>query len=161
MTPSTRRFFLVLGLVLAAVWLAPHLWADGPDPARPRVGAEINAHGLAAIMRARLSIVVLDARGSRQEFLPGAKPFAPNASASTLARLAPRKSALIVTYDNGASQALGRQLAERLARDGYQNVIRFPGGVEAWKQARYKLQRAAPVRPPPAPNPRRGSGTRR
>jgi len=141
--------------------LTPRLWAEDANPRGPRAKAEINAHGLVALMRARLSIVVLDARGSSREFLPSSKPCAPNASASTVARLVPSKSMLVVTYDNGPSQTLGSQLAERLIKDGYKNVIRLPGGVQAWKSAGYKMRRPAPVRAPAGTGGRRGSGSRR
>lgn len=155
---TPRSLAVALSLVAAAV-LAPRLWAEDAKPAVPRVKAEINADGLAALMRARVPLVVLDARGPQSQYLPSAKPLAPNATAAAVRRLIARKTSLVVTYDNGAQDALSQQLAERLARDGYQNVIRFPGGVQGWVQARYKLVQKPKPRPP-AGSGSRGSGGR-
>ncbi len=149
-----------LAFALAAIAvLAPRLWAEDAKPALPPVKAEINADGLAALMRARAPMVVLDARGPMTQFIPNAKPLVPNAPASTVASLIASKTSLVVTYDSGPRDALGKKLAERLARDGYQNVIRLPGGVQGWVKARYKLAKK-PAPRPPAGSGRRGSGGR-
>ncbi len=153
---------LTLALVLGATaLLASQLWAE--DVAvKPRVKAEMNPAALAALMRARVPFIVLDARGAKDTFLPNAKPCAPDAPASVVRRYVPSTTSLIVTYDQGADDAAGQELAERLYNDGYKNVIRFPVGVDGWKKAGLKLRRKAP---PPAPDRRgggsRGSGSRR
>jgi len=154
---------LALGLVLVtAALLATQLWAEDEET-KNRVRAEINPGALAALMRARVSFVVLDARGAKDTFLPGAKPWAPDAAASVVRRYVPNKNSLIVTYDQGADDSASRELAERLFNDGYKNVIRFPGGVDGWTGVGLKLRKKAP---PPPPQPRRvggsrGSGSRR
>ena len=77
-----------IGLLLAVVTVT---YAAPPATQPPQVKADINADGVAAIIRSRVSVSVLDARGSLPERLPGAKPLAPNASASAVARLLPNK----------------------------------------------------------------------
>lgn len=145
-----------IGLLLAVATVTR---AEEPEP--PQVKADINAHGVAAIIRSRVSVAVLDARGSMPEYLPGARPLAPGASATTVARLLPSKSQLIITYCADANCPKSKQLADRLLRDGYANVIRFTDGVEGWTKARYKLAKVAPPTTRPPANPPRGSGTRR
>ena len=152
---------VTIGLLLAVPTLTL-AEEPGAEPEPPQVKADINADGVAAIIRARVSVSVLDARGSMPERLPGAKPLAPNASATTVARLLPSKTQLIITYCADANCPKSKQLADRLLRDGYANVIRFTGGVEAWTKARYRLSKVVPpTQQPPANTPPRGSGTRR
>jgi rhodanese-related sulfurtransferase len=156
----SHRRPLALGLV-TAVLFASQLGAEAED-AKPKVKAEINPAAVAALLRAGVSVVVLDARGNQDTFLPKAKPLKPDAPASSVRRTVPRKASLIVTYDQGADDEAGQALAERLYGDGYKNVIRFPGGVDGWRKAGFKLRKKLP---PPAPvrsgGGSRGSGSRR
>ncbi len=154
--PRTQVLLLGLALGLAAAF-APRLLAA---PTAPLAKAEMNAHALAALMRARVPLVVLDARGAMREFIPTGKACRPDAPASTIARLAPSKKGIVVTYDGGTTQTSAAKLAERLARLGYQNVIRFPGGVAGWTKARYRLRKMAPVRPSGGGSGSHGSGSR-
>ena len=79
---------LALGLVLVtAALLATQLWAEDEET-KNRVRAEINPGALAALMRARVSFVVLDARGAKDTFLQARSPV----------RLTPPRRSFVATY---------------------------------------------------------------
>lgn len=156
---TLRRAFVLGVAVVAAVALAPRLWAEDPATTK-KVEAQINAEGLAVLIRARVPLALLDARGTSQQFISGSRPCPPNAPTYVINGLVPNKATLVITYGSSATDARSQQLADRLAKERYPNVIRFADGVAGWTKARYRLSHAAPVRPPPPVRPPAGSGSR-
>lgn len=132
--------------------------AEDPKPAKPVV-AEMNAHALAAIVRAKVPVVLLDARGGAvTELIPGAKTCDASAPPTEIARLVASKDALVITYCGGADCPASQHLADRISTAGYLNVVRFTGGVDAWSKAGFDLAKRPAAAPAPAP--RGGSGSR-
>jgi rhodanese-related sulfurtransferase len=95
----------------------------------------INTSGLAALIRAKVPLAVLDARSGKYDDgrrLPGAKSLKADAEETEVAKLLPDKGALVVTYCAGLTCPASNMLAERLKKLGYTNVIEYPQGIEGW-----------------------------
>ncbi|GAB4108119.1 MAG: hypothetical protein Kow00105_14250 [Phycisphaeraceae bacterium] len=104
------------------------------------VRAELNAQALRAIMDANVPLVLLDARGPSDQWIDGAAPLAHNADVKTIRQAVANPNQLIVTYCGGPECPMSLMLANHLAEQGYTNVIRFTGGVEAWTNAGFELK---------------------
>lgn len=155
MTKKYRLLFRTSSVTLALLLIAGTFtiaWGQGSgtrtgsksrdDVAKKKkvaVKAELNAEALKALRAAKVPMVLLDARGKSDQWIPGAKPLAHNADAQTIKRALTRRNQLIVTYCGGPQCPASLMLANHLAEQGYSNVIRYKGGVEAWTQAHYKL----------------------
>ena len=158
-------FALVAGLALVSG--GPTYAKDGTPPP-PK--AQINAPGLRALVRSRVPLTIVDARSNPRELIPNARIVYSRTSSVNVQRLLPNRSALIVIYDDGPTTPDTRVLADRLDQGRYTSVIRFTGGLAAWKKAGYNFMKVAPptpkaapppyVAPPVNPNPPRGSGSR-
>ena len=109
--------------------------------------AEVETDVLAALMRARIPMTVLDARSPRPgaERIPGARYLSPEASDDVIARVLPDKSALIVTYCGGPQCSLSVHLADRLRTLGYENVLEYRPGFEGWRQAGHSVEQLDPT----------------
>lgn len=107
--------------------------SEPADP--PQVRAELNAQALRVLLDARVPLILLDARGDADDPIRGARALAHDADAGVIQTALPRKDALIVTYCGGPECPMSLMLANRLAQMGYSHVIRFTGGVEAWREA--------------------------
>lgn len=152
---SLTAFALAGGLLLAAA--APALSCCGTCGSEPKEGAcggacapdaapspaeaakpakaEISTEVLAALMRAGVSMTLLDARAGAADDgrrLPGAKSLSPAASAEEAAALISSKDTLVVTYCAGVKCPASRKLAARLREMGYKNVLEYPQGIEGW-----------------------------
>ncbi len=144
--------------ILAASLLIPVAFsqtctAKGPDgksvcaPAAAPVQATIQAEAaqptigtdaLAALIRAKAPVTVLDARSGKFDDgrrIPGAKALAPNADEATIAATAGAKDGLIVTYCSNPKCPASKHLADRLRSLGYTNVIKYPDGIDGWAAA--------------------------
>ncbi|MBI1367119.1 MAG: hypothetical protein GC162_00545 [Planctomycetes bacterium] len=107
---------------------------------KTHVTAELNAQALKALMGARVPMVVLDARGPSDQWIPGAIPLAYDAKEPAIRRLLTDPNQLVVTYCGGPECPMSLMLADHLAELGHPNVIRFTGGINAWTQAGLPLQ---------------------
>ncbi len=95
----------------------------------------INTSGLAALIRSKVPLAVLDARSGKYDDgrrLPGARSLKADAEETEVAKLLPDKGALVVTYCAGLTCPASNMLAERLKKLGYTNVIEYPQGIEGW-----------------------------
>jgi len=107
-----------------------------PRPAEP--SATVSTKGLAALLRARLPIVLLDARSGKFDDgrrIPGAKSLSALATAKQAAALIKSKDTLVVTYCANLKCPASSYLAKRLATLGYTNVIEYPNGIQGWAAA--------------------------
>jgi len=106
----------------------------------------VNTHGLAAMMRAKTPMTVLDARAGKYDDgtrIPGAKGLAFDASDAQVAALLPDKQSLVVTYCSNLKCPASHMLGERLRKLGYVNVLEYQEGIEAWTAAGKAIEKAA------------------
>jgi rhodanese-related sulfurtransferase len=97
--------------------------------------AAINTSGLAALIAAKVPLVILDARSGKFDDgrrIPGAKTLKADAEEAEVAKLVSDKTGLIVTYCGGLTCPASNMLAERLKKLGYSNVIEYPQGIAGW-----------------------------
>jgi rhodanese-related sulfurtransferase len=95
----------------------------------------ISADGLAVLIRAKVPVLIFDARSGKWDDgkrIPGAKSLNAASTPEEVQAAIPDKTALIVTYCAGLKCPASHLLAERLQKDGFQNVIEFPEGIEGW-----------------------------
>jgi rhodanese-related sulfurtransferase len=98
----------------------------------------ISTDGLAALIRAKVPVLIFDARSGKWDDgkrIPGAKSLNAASTPEEVQAAIPDKSALIVTYCGGVKCPASHLLSERLAKDGFQNVVEFPEGIEGWIKA--------------------------
>lgn len=97
--------------------------------------ATVSTEGLQALLNAKVALVLLDARAGKYDDgkrIPGAKALNEKSSAEEVARIAPDKNGLVVTYCAGLSCGASHKLAERLRKDGYTSVVEYPEGIAGW-----------------------------
>ena len=105
------------------------------------VKAELNAEALKALQGARVPMILFDARGPSKEWISGAVPLLHDASDKTIRQAMTNRNRLVVTYCGGPECPMSQMLADRLATMGYENVIRFTGGLQAWEDAGYAVKK--------------------
>jgi rhodanese-related sulfurtransferase len=113
-------------------------------------GAEINTEALAVLMRARVSMVILDARSGKFDDgkrIAGAKSLNATSTPAEVAAIVNSKDALVVTYCVNLQCPASAHLATRLRGLGYTNVVEYPQGIEGWISAGHTVKQ-------------KGSGTR-
>ncbi len=100
--------------------------------------AKINTMALATLLRAKVPVIILDARRDKlagASCIPGAKILCARSTAAEVKAAVPNKTALIVTYGAGTKCAAGPKLAEHLRKLGYKNVLEYPEGADGWAAA--------------------------
>ena len=105
----------------------------------------INTGALAALQRAKVPMIVLDARTGKFDDgrrLPGAKALSPEAKDAEVTALLPDKQALIVTYCVGVKCPASHLLGEKLRGLGYVNVLEYHEGIEGWTAAGNAVEQA-------------------
>jgi rhodanese-related sulfurtransferase len=104
---------------------------------------EINTGALTILIRLKVPMVLLDARGAKaaaKGTIPGAKALAPLAADEEVAKAAPDKEALIVTFCASVDCGASSKLATRLRAMGYKNVLEYPQGMKGWAEAQTDAQ---------------------
>lgn len=117
-----------------------------PAPAATVKEGVVNTEALAAMLRAKVTAVLLDARSGKYDDgrrLPGAKSLAPTAKEEEVKALLPDKAALVVTYCSGLKCPASHLLGERLRGLGYTNVLEYHEGMEGWTAAGHAVEQAA------------------
>jgi len=105
--------------------------------------ASINTPGLAAMIAAKVPMIIVDARSGKYDDgkrIPGAKSLNAGATDEEIKALLPDKSVLIVTYCANLECPASHQLAEKLIKSGYVNLIEYPEGIEGWQKAGNKVE---------------------
>ncbi len=95
----------------------------------------ISVAGLEALIRAKVPMLIFDARSGKWDDgkrIPGAKSLNAASTPDEVQAAIPDKTALIVTYCAGLKCPASHLLAERLQKDGFLNVVEFPEGIEGW-----------------------------
>ena len=103
----------------------------------------INTEALAAMLRAKVPVTLLDARAGKYDDgrrIPGAVTLAPTAKNDEITVLLPDKTALIVTYCVDLKCPASHQLGEKLRSMGYVNVLEYHEGIMGWTAAGNKVQ---------------------
>ena len=97
--------------------------------------AEINTSGLKALLAANADLVLVDARSGKYDDgkrIPGAQSLNSGSSEKEIESVVSDKNALIVTYCSNLKCPASAQLAEKLRKLGYDNVIEYPNGIQGW-----------------------------
>ncbi len=101
----------------------------------PAEAAHVSTEAVAVLLRAKVPLALLDARGPQATHLPGATPVAGHPSAAEAARLIPTKESLVVTYCGSAECPASRKLAVHLRELGYVNLLEYTDGIRGWTVA--------------------------
>lgn len=108
--------------------------------------AEITTQGIAALQRAKVPMMLLDARTGKYDDgrrIPGAKALSPAAKEEEVSQMLPDKNALVVTYCANLHCPASAQLAARLRELGYKNVLEDHEGIDGWAAAGLPVETAA------------------
>ena len=112
--------------------------------------AKINTAALATLIGTKTQLVILDARSGKYDDgkrIPGAKSLNAGSSDEEIKAMLPDKSALIVTYCANLECPASHQLAEKLAKMGYMNLIEYPEGIAGWQKAGHEVEKAPETAP--------------
>ena len=112
--------------------------ATAPAAATDTKEAVVNTEALAALLRAKAPVTVVDARSGKFDDgrrLPGARQLSPMAKDEEVTALLPDKKALVVTYCAGLKCPASHLLGEKLRSLGYANVVEYHEGIEGWTAA--------------------------
>lgn len=119
-----------------------------PATAQPTVAVAkepvINTEALSALLRLKVPVIVLDARGGKYDDgrrIPGAKSLTPMAKDEEVAAALPDKTALVVTYCTDLKCPASHMLGEKLRALGYQNVLEDHEGIEGWVAAGHPVEK--------------------
>ena len=99
------------------------------------VPGEINPAGVAALIKAKTPMVILDARSGKYDDgkrVPGALSLNAESSAAAVAEVVADTSALIVTYCANPKCPASSKLAQHLVSLGYTNILEMPAGIQGW-----------------------------
>ena len=110
--------------------------------------ATVAANTLAVLIRARVPMTVLDARGAAGyggAHIPGALNLRAGTAAPDVARVLPDKEGLIVTYCASVTCPASSMLAAHLRKLGYTNIIEYPEGIKGWTAAGLPTQTTGPA----------------
>ena len=119
--------------------------AKGGSCATEAKAAVVNTAGVAALLNAKTPVAVLDARSGKYDDgkrLPGAKSLNADSPEADVAKLLPDKKALVVTYCAGLKCPASGQLAAKLRKLGYENVLEYAEGMEGWLKGGYAVENA-------------------
>jgi len=108
--------------------------------------AVLNTEALSALIKAKTALTLLDARSGKYDDgkrIPGAKSLNAGSSDEDIAKVVPEKGALVVTYCAGPKCKASHELAERLRKAGYGNVIEYPQGIPGWIEAGNAVEQAS------------------
>lgn len=104
--------------------------------------ATISTEGLAALLNAKATAAVVDARTAKWDDgkrIAGAKRVEPTASEAEITAALPDKNALVVAYCSNTKCQASHELAARLRDLGYKNVVRYPDGIAGWVEAGHEV----------------------
>lgn len=111
----------------------------------PKEAGRLNTAALAALMATRTPMVIVDARPAKYDDgkrIPGAKSVSADSSDDEIKAMLPDKSDLIVAYCVNPECPASPQLAEKLRKMGYKNVVEYSEGIEGWQKAGHEVEKA-------------------
>jgi rhodanese-related sulfurtransferase len=127
---------LVAAIAVAACGAAP---AAAPAAQAQSLPPDIDV-ATAASLRGRSDVVMLDVRTPEeyaQGHIPGVVPIPLNQVPNRLAEI-PKDKTVVVTCHSGNRSS---QAAQLLRQRGYDNVHNMLGGIVAWEQAGYPVEK--------------------
>ncbi len=89
--------------------------------------------------------LIFDARSVKYdtgERIPGARVMTTETAPDDVAKLIPGKNAAVVVYCSNTKCPAGGNLAAYLKKLGYTNLSEYPEGIEGWKAAGNKIEKA-------------------
>jgi len=101
-------------------------------------GGTISTGALAAILKSKAPVTLIDARqGAQEKVIPGARTLGSEAlgCSRTLAKTVGPRSRLVITYCSGPKCSASTKMAAGLHKAGYQNVIVYKEGLAGWTKA--------------------------
>lgn len=87
-----------------------------------------------------LVVNVLSRESYEQEHIPGSISIPEEEIEEEAPNALPDKDATIIVHCSGETCSASENAAKKLEAMDYENVIRFEGGIEAWKEAGYELE---------------------
>jgi len=105
-------------------------------------GEAVDTVTLALLITSDVPMVLLDARARPTEHrrIPGAKSLPADSPASEVRSVLGSTDALIVAYSSDESCPASETLCRRLKDLGYDNVLKYPGGIDGWAAAGYPVE---------------------
>lgn len=106
------------------------------EAVRTAAYGHIDARALKALLDAKTSLVLLDARGNKwhdNSLIPGAQLASYEYTSEELHRLIPHADSLVVVYCFSFACPLSTRLAVKLVEMGYTNVVEYPAGLKEWR----------------------------
>ena len=111
----------------------------------------IDTEGLQQIVAGGAEARIIDARSAKYDDgkrIPGAIALTADASDESIAAALPDKEAQVITYCSNLKCPASEKLAKRLTALGYNNVVKYPDGIEGWSTAGQKVVEIAPATSP-------------
>jgi rhodanese-related sulfurtransferase len=139
MRPLNLSVILIAAIAVAACSATPAVAPTAPAAQTQNLPADIDV-ATAASLRGRSDVVMLDVR-TPEEYaeghIPGVVPIPLDQVANRLAEI-PKDKTVIVTCRSGNRS---NQAAQLLRQKGYDNVRNMLGGINAWQQAGYPVEK--------------------
>ena len=115
------------------------------EPVKPSTKyAAISTAALAALLRSGTDIVLLDARSGKYDDgrrLPGAKALSDKATEEEALAAIGSKDKLVVAYCTNLKCPASKRLANRLVELGFENVMKYPEGIDDWEAKGHKVEK--------------------
>ena len=100
----------------------------------------IDTAGLATLVRAKVPVVILDARSKVDKVIPGATVLTAKSTKEQVEKAVPEKDSLVVAYCANLKCPASKHLAKHLRSLGYTNVLVYPEGIEGWIKAGHPVE---------------------
>ena len=116
--------------------------AGAPKVEKKAEPADIDTPALKALIGAKVPMALLDARGKKASWIPGAVPLAVSVKDAEILKAVPAKDTLVVTYCGSLHCPLSVMLSRRMRALGYTNVLEYRKGIKGWIDAGGKVETA-------------------
>ena len=94
--------------------------------------SDIDTPALKALISAKVPMALLDARGRRKSWIPGAVSLPVSVKDADILKAVPSKDTLVVTYCGSLRCPLSAMLGKRMRDLGYKNVLEYRKGIKGW-----------------------------
>lgn len=111
---------------------------------------EIQTNELQDLLKKNPSITIVDARLPKHDDgnrIPGAKFIPYDTFEDTIQATLPNKEETIIVYCASIRCPVSKYMSERLVSLGYQNVVRYPEGLEGWEKSGNHVDKVTPAKP--------------
>ncbi len=112
--------------------------ASETEPVKEESPATINTAGLKTLIGSGVPLTILDARSGKWDDgkrLPGALSLNSESKPEEIAKVLPKKDALVITYCSNLKCPASHKLYTHLKSLGYSNLIEYPEGIQGWIEA--------------------------